>query len=60
MLLIVMTAGLVEGITAIMAARAKQLGHKHVARIFCIPVNEKASVARLAELALIQIFRTPN
>jgi hypothetical protein len=31
MLLIVMTAGLVEGITAIMAARAKQLGHKHVA-----------------------------
>lgn len=60
MLLIVMTAGLVEGITAIMAARAKQLGHEHVARIFCIPVNEKASVARLAELALIQIFRTPK
>jgi predicted GIY-YIG superfamily endonuclease len=60
MLLMAMTIGLLGGISAIMAVRAKQLGHEHLCRLFCIPVNENASVARLAELALIHLFRLPK
>jgi len=52
--------GLVVGITAIMSVRAKQLGGVHVSSLFCIPVNEYASPQRLAEMALMKLFRRPK
>jgi predicted GIY-YIG superfamily endonuclease len=44
-----------------MAVRARQLaGSDYISRMFCIPVHDKASVARLAELALGKLFRMPK
>jgi adenylate kinase len=52
--------GLVMGIMAIMSVQAKQLGGVHVSSLFCIPVNEYASPQRLAEMALMKLFRRPK
>ena len=51
--------GLNTGLTANMSERAHQLGCEHLSRMCCIPVNEKASPCRLAELAILRLLRNP-
>jgi predicted GIY-YIG superfamily endonuclease len=52
--------GLHVAISAIMSERAKQLGGEHLFQMFCIPVNEKATSTRLAELAIARLLRQPK
>ena len=52
--------GLRVAISAIMSERAKQLGGEHLSQMFCIPVNEKATSTRLAELAIARLLRQPK
>jgi hypothetical protein len=47
-------------ITALMSVRAKQLGGMHISHFLCIPVREYASPQRLAELAIMRLFRMPK
>jgi hypothetical protein len=47
-------------ISAVMSVRAKQLGGRHLSFLFCIPVNEYATPQRLAEIALIRLYRMPK
>jgi hypothetical protein len=42
-----------------MAERSKQLGGSHLAKVFGIPVNDKASPTRLAALAVMSLLRSP-
>ena len=55
-----LSRGLIVCITAIMSVQAKQLGGIHVSSLFCIPVNEYACPQRLAEMALMKLFRMPK
>ena len=52
-----MARGLNTGLTANMSERAQQLGCDHMSRMFCTPVNRRASPCRLAELAISRILR---
>ena len=47
-------------ITCLLAKRADLLGGIHVHNLFAIPVNEAASVQRLAELAAISLYKSPE
>jgi DNA replication protein DnaC len=55
-----MSRGLCVMITCLLAKRADLLGGIHVHNLFAIPVNEAASVQRLAELAAISLYKTPE
>jgi AAA domain len=55
-----MARGLRVAISAIMSERAKQIGGEHISQMFCIPVNEKATPTRLAELAIVRLLRQPK
>jgi hypothetical protein len=59
-LIYAMSRGLNVMITCLMAKRADFLGGIHLHRLFCIPVNESASVQRLAELAIINLYKNPE
>ena len=58
--LIALSRGLCVQMSALMAERSKQLGGSHLAKVFGIPVNEKASPTRLAALAVMTLLRSPN
>jgi predicted GIY-YIG superfamily endonuclease len=45
---------------AALCQRAFLLGGIHFHRLFCIPVNDRATVHRLAELAVIQLNKKPK
>jgi hypothetical protein len=47
-------------IICLLAKRADLLGGIHVHNFFAIPVNESASVQRLAELAAINLYKSPE
>jgi hypothetical protein len=55
-----MSRGLSVTVTCLLAKRADFLGGIHVLSLFCIPVNESASVQRLAELAVISLYKNPE
>jgi predicted GIY-YIG superfamily endonuclease len=55
-----MSRGLSVMVTCLLAKRADLLGGIHVHSLFCIPVNERASVQRLAELAVIKLYKHPD
>ena len=59
-LIYAMSRGLNVMITCLMAKRADFLGGIHLHSLFCIPVNESASVQRLAELAIINLYKNPE
>jgi DNA replication protein DnaC/predicted GIY-YIG superfamily endonuclease len=59
-LLMAMSRALVSMVTALMSVRAKQLGGRHLSYMLCIPVKEYATPQRLAELALMRLFRMPK
>jgi hypothetical protein len=52
--------GLIVTMTALMSVRAKQLGGRHLSHLLCIPVKEYATPQRLAELAIMKLFRMPK
>jgi len=52
--------GLAVAMTALMSERSRELGGHHLNQMFAIPVNERAPVPRLAELALINLYRQPK
>ena len=52
--------GLSVAMTAVMSERSLQLGGEHLAKLLCIPVNERATPCRIAELALVQLHRNPR
>ena len=58
--LMAMARGLNTGLSTMMSERAKQLGGKHLSKWFCIPVNERATPTRLAELAIARLVRNPQ
>ena len=51
--------GLSTALTTFMSERAQELGGEHLHKLFCLPVREMASPVRLAELALVNLFRNP-
>jgi predicted GIY-YIG superfamily endonuclease len=55
-----MALGLCVMIICLLAKRADLLGGIHVHAFFCIPVHENASVQRLAELAVISLYKNPE
>jgi hypothetical protein len=55
-----MSRGLCVMITCLLAKRADLLGGIHVHNLFAIPVHESASVQRLAELAVISLYKSPE
>jgi len=57
LLLYAASKGLTVAITALMAERSRELGGHHLNQVFAIPVKEKASVSRLAELSVINLTR---
>jgi predicted ATPase len=52
--------GLCVMITCLLAKRADVLGGIHVHSLFAIPVHEDATVQRLAELAVINLYKSPE
>jgi hypothetical protein len=54
-----MAMGLCVMIVCLLAKRADLLGGIHVHAFFAIPVHERASVQRLAELAVINLYKNP-
>lgn len=52
--------GLIVTMTALMSVRAKQLGGRHISHLLCIPLHEYATPQRLAELAVMKLFRMPK
>ena len=52
--------GLNVAMTALMAERSRELGGHHLNQMFAIPVNEKAPVPHLAELAVVNLNRQPK
>ena len=55
-----MSRGLNTGLGTVMAERAKQLGGQHLSKWLLIPVNERATPGRLAELAIARLVRDPK
>ena len=55
-----MSRGLNVVVTCLLAKRADFLGGIHIHSLFCIPVNESASIQRLAELAVINLYKNPE
>jgi predicted GIY-YIG superfamily endonuclease len=55
-----MSRGLCVMITCLLAKRADLLGGIHVHNLFAIPVREGSSVHRLAELAAISLYKSPE
>jgi predicted GIY-YIG superfamily endonuclease len=55
-----LSRGLIVTMTALMSIRAKQLGGRHISHLLCIPVHEYATPQRLAELAVMKLFRMPK
>jgi predicted GIY-YIG superfamily endonuclease len=55
-----MSLGLTTTLTTIMSERALQLGGVHLHKLFMLPVREKGSVQRLAELALQNLYKCPD
>jgi hypothetical protein len=55
-----MCRGLNTNLTALMSERSRQLGGIHICNFFLIPVNEKATPGRLAELAIARLLRNPK
>jgi predicted GIY-YIG superfamily endonuclease len=55
-----MSLGLTTTLTAIMSERALQLGGVHVHKLFMLPVREKGTVQRMAELALQSLYKCPE
>jgi len=53
-------AGLSTGLTAYMSERAQELGGEHLHKLFCLPGRDPSSPARLAELALVNLYRNPT
>jgi predicted GIY-YIG superfamily endonuclease len=60
LVLYAMSRGLSVTVTCLLAKRADFLGGIHVHSLFCIPVHESASVQRLAELAVISLYKNPE
>jgi len=58
--LLCMSRGLNTGLGTVMAERGKQLGGQHFSKWFLIPVNERATPGRLAELAIARLMRDPK
>ena len=58
--LIALSRGLSVQMSALMAERSTQLGGSHLAKVFGIPVNKKASPTRLAALAVMNLLRSPS
>jgi len=55
-----MALGLCVMIICLLAKRADLLGGIHMHAFFLIPVHENASVQRLAELAVINLYKNPE
>ena len=58
--LLSMSRGLNTGLGTVMSERGKQLGGQHLSKWFLIPVNERATPGRLAELAIARLVRNPK
>ena len=58
--LLSMSRGLNTGLGTVMSERSKQLGGQHLSKWFLIPVNERATPGRLAELAIARLVRDPK
>ena len=58
--LLSMSRGLNTGLGTVMSERSKQLGGQHLSKWFLIPVNERATPGRLAELAIARLVRNPR
>ena len=58
--LLAMSRGLNTSLSTVMSERAKQLGGQHLSKWFLIPVNERATPTRLAELAIARLVRNPQ
>ena len=55
-----MCRGLNTNLGSLMSERSRQLGGIHISNFFMIPVNEKASPGRLAELSIAKLLRNPK
>ena len=49
-----------RGVTSVMSKRAIQLGGVYIHKMFCLPGNNKFSLSRLAEIALISLTSKYN
>eukprot|EP00978_Attheya_sp_CCMP212_P016915 scaffold44687_cov32-Attheya_sp.AAC.1 len=58
-MLYAMSKGLVVMASCIEAERAQLLGGDHIHHIFCVPVNEKCNINRLADLTLVKLEKSP-
>jgi hypothetical protein len=47
-------------LTAVMSERASQLGGIHISRLMSIPVRKGASPGRIAEMAFLELLKTPE